>query len=117
MPKIMLAEDDPTMLSLLKTLMHLEGFDVVIPDDETDFLESVLAARPDALLMDVHLPQGSGLDFMKQMRADERFSDLRVVMASGMDLRDECLRAGANAFLLKPFMPDALITAIRAQLA
>lgn len=117
MPKIMLAEDDPTMLRLLNTLLGLEGFETVSLKPEEDVLDAVARELPDALLLDVHLPQGSGLDFLRQMRADSRFDGLVVLMASGMSLKDECLAAGANDFLLKPFMPDTLISAIRAMLS
>lgn len=113
MPKIMLAEDDLTMLRLLKTLMQLEGFESVGLDYNEDVLEAVHREAPDVLLLDVHLTQGNGLDFLRQMRADPRFDGLIVLMASGMSLKDECLAAGANEFLLKPFMPDTLISAIR----
>ncbi|PKN93390.1 MAG: hypothetical protein CVU44_10935 [Chloroflexi bacterium HGW-Chloroflexi-6] len=117
MPKIMLAEDDPTMLRLLKTLMELEGFDAVPLAMNENVLDAVHRESPDVLLLDVHLPQGNGLDFLRQIRADARFERLIVLMASGMSLKDECLAAGANAFLLKPFMPDMLIDSIRSMLA
>jgi DNA-binding response OmpR family regulator len=117
MPKIMLAEDDLTMLRLLKTLMQLEGFESVGLDDHENVLDAVYRESPDVLLLDVHLTQGNGLDFLRQMRADPRFDGLIVLMASGMSLKDECLAAGANEFLLKPFMPDTLINAIRSLLA
>ena len=117
MPKIMLAEDDLTMLRLLKTLMQLEGFESVGLDDHENVLDAVHRESPDVLLLDVHLTQGNGLDFLRQMRADPRFDGLIVLMASGMSLKDECLAAGANEFLLKPFMPDTLINDISSLLA
>lgn len=117
MPKIMLAEDDPTMLNLLKTLMRLEGFEVAALDQDENVLDAVLRENPDVLLLDVHLPQGNGLDFLRQMRAEPRLKELIVLMASGMSLKTECMQAGANAFLLKPFMPDTLISTIRSLLA
>jgi CheY-like chemotaxis protein len=113
MTKVMLAEDDPTMVSLLKTLLRLEGLDSVELSPDEDVLNAVARENPSVLMLDVHLAQGNGLDFLREMRADPRFSKLYVLMASGMDLRDECLAAGANAFLLKPFMPDVLISAIK----
>jgi len=116
MLKIMLAEDDTTMLGLLKTLMQMEGFQVATLDQDEDVLQAIEREAPDALLLDVHLAQGSGLDFLRQMRADARFKGLIVLMTSGMNLKEECLNAGANAFLLKPFMPDALIGTVHSLL-
>jgi CheY-like chemotaxis protein len=117
MPKIMLAEDDPTMLRLLNTLLNLEGFETASLKPEEDVLDAMARELPDALLLDVHLPQGNGLDFLRQIRADSRFDGLVVLMASGMSLKEECLAAGANDFLLKPFMPDTLISAIHSMLS
>jgi CheY-like chemotaxis protein len=109
MPKIMLAEDDLTMVTLLKTLLEMEGYQVVALGVDEDVFESVRRDRPDVLLMDVHLPKANGLDILDQMRANGETKDLPVVMASGLDLESECLHHGANAFLMKPYMPDALL--------
>lgn len=116
MPKILLAEDDATMISLLKTLLRLEGFDTIALQDDDNVLDVVRREAPDVMLLDMHLAQGNGLDFLRQMRADPVLTRVKVVMASGMNVHDECMALGANAFLLKPFMPDALIRAIREQL-
>lgn len=113
----MLAEDDAMMVSLLKTLLGLEGFQTVTLAETDDLLAALERETPDVLMLDVHLAQGNGLDFLRRLRADSRFQTLVVLMASGMDLREQCLAAGANIFLLKPFMPDDLIQAIRGQLA
>ena len=113
----MLAEDDLTMLGLLRTLLEIEGFEVATLSHTEDVLSAVEREAPDVLLMDVHLPQGSGMDFVRQIRNDARFQGLRILMASGMDLHYECIAAGANQFLLKPFMPDALIGGVRSLLA
>ena len=117
MKKIMLIEDDATMRGLLKTLLELEGFEVVnygeAPFDHPDPIASLKAANPEGIFLDVHLrtPGGeiNGIDLMKQIRAEASLKDLRAVMASGMDLKEQCLEAGANSFLLKPYMPDDLI--------
>ena len=52
---------------------------------------------------------------LRTIRSDNRISDMRVLMTSGMDLKDQCVEAGADGFLLKPYMPDDLIQLIRAQ--
>ena len=114
MPKVLLAEDDVTMVRLLTTLLRMEGFEVA---SLANFQEPVLRAldreKPDALILDVHLPNENGLDVLRAIRNDEYLKDTYVVMTSGMNLRIECLNDGANEFLLKPYMPDDLISALR----
>ena len=113
MPKVLLAEDDPTMLSLLQTLLKMEGFDVMALDTHADVPAAVQQEKPDILLMDVHLGQQSGMQILETIRKDSDLSGLRIVMTSGSNVQDECLSHGANAFLLKPFMPDDLLQLLR----
>jgi CheY-like chemotaxis protein len=116
MHKVMLAEDDLTMLSLLRTLLKLEGFETAALGDNEDVLEALHREMPDVLLLDVNLPQGNGVEFLHRIRQDKMLENTVIIMSSGMALEAECLAAGANVFLLKPYMPDTLISAIKDQL-
>jgi CheY-like chemotaxis protein len=109
----MLADDDYTMVSLLKTLLGMEGYQVATLLDKTgDILDNIRAEKPDILLIDVFLGDRNGLDLVKEIRATTDLKDTRIVMASGIDKTEECLAAGANAFLLKPYMPSDLFRAL-----
>ena len=113
MAKVMLAEDDPTMVSLLKTLLKMEGFDVVALSSDANVPDSVINEKPDVLFMDVHIGRQNGMDIVESIRKNPETSDLRVVMTSGLNVKEECMRRGANHFLLKPFMPDDLIKVLK----
>jgi len=115
MLKIMLIEDDRTMLSLLTILLQMENFDVCSPSDDRpeDILAAIREERPDMVLLDVNLRLGNGIDLLRIMRSDEELKNTRVIMSSGMDLSHECLQAGADGFLMKPYMPDELIKLIK----
>ena len=113
MPRIMLAEDDLTMVTLLKTLLSMEGYQVIALTIDDDIFEAVRNERPDVLLLDVHLPQVNGLDVLAQVRADDETRDLKIVMTSGLNLEEECTRSGADGFLLKPYMPDDLLAILK----
>lgn len=117
MPKIMLAEDDPTMVSLLKTLLRMEKFETVTLGEQENILEAIHRDRPDAILLDVHLAQGNGVDLLREIRSDPDSRNIYIIMQSGMNVAEESKAAGADAFLLKPYMPDALIEAIKTGLA
>jgi CheY-like chemotaxis protein len=115
MTKILLADDDYTMVSLLKTLLGMEGYQVVTLLDKTgEILDNIRKEKPDVLLMDIFLGDQNGLDVARKIRKTEGIMDLKIVMVSGIDKRSECLAAGANAFLLKPYMPEELFEIIRA---
>lgn len=112
MKKVMLIEDDPTMITLLGTLLEMEGYQVVKLQKFGSVVEDITREMPDAILMDVHLNDLDGLTFLRQIRETEAIKELVVIMSSGMDKQYESDQAGANAFLLKPYMPDELISKI-----
>jgi DNA-binding response OmpR family regulator len=115
MAKLMLIEDDATMRSLLKTLLEIEGYEVVscIETTRERILNSIKEYSPDMIILDVHLRDANGLDIVKDLREDVQTANLPVLMSSGMAMEDQCLQAGANIFLLKPYMPDELLQKLR----
>lgn len=113
MPKILIAEDDHTMISLLTTLLKMEGFEVVQLDVHADVPSAVEREKPDVLLMDVHLGEQNGMDIVSSIRQKDDSSQMNIVMTSGLNLKNECLERGANHFLLKPFMPDDLLKVLK----
>jgi DNA-binding response OmpR family regulator len=116
MPKVMLIEDDANMFSLLRMLLEFEGYEVV-QWDRGEKLEDVISVlkieKPDLVLLDVHLRHLNGFDVLGSMRKEPSLSDIRVLMASGMDMTYRSKQEGANGFILKPFMPDELIQKIQ----
>ena len=73
MAKVMLIEDDVSMVYLLKTLLNLEGFEVCPLTDLSNIIGSIHAERPDLLLMDVHLVGINGLDLLREIRTFDDF--------------------------------------------
>jgi DNA-binding response OmpR family regulator len=114
MHKILLVEDDPTMLGLLQTLLQMEGFQVSLANEDglEEIVSQVRREKPTLALIDVHLRHISGLEVLKRIRQDAELKDMGVLMSSGMDVGDKCLEAGADGFILKPYMPDELIKKI-----
>lgn len=112
-PKILLAEDDVTMVSLLKTLLKMEGFDVIALRADSDVPAAVRSENPDVILLDVHLGPQNGLDILDRICNSEDTRTTRVVMSSGSNVKEDCIRRGAFGFLLKPYMPDELITLLK----
>ncbi len=113
MAKVLLAEDDQTMVSLLKTLLGMEGYEVVALDVNSDVPAAVEQEKPDVLFMDVHMGKQNGLKIMQKIRNNPETAAVRVVMTSGLNVKDECMKSGADHFLLKPFMPDDLLKLLK----
>jgi CheY-like chemotaxis protein len=115
MTKIILVEDDLTMRSLLKMLLELEGYVVAECDKKTEneIITSIADEKPNVVLLDVHIHKINGIDVLKRIRSDPNSRELKVLMSSGMAMEEQCLKAGANGFLLKPYMPDDLLNKVR----
>ena len=114
MKKVLLADDDFTMVSLLKTLLNMEGYQVAtLLDKPGDIMDNIRTIKPDILLLDVYLGERNGLDLVHQIRQDPDLENIRIVMVSGIDKTEECLAAGADRFLLKPYMPNELFDVLR----
>ena len=114
MLKLLLIEDDPSMVSLLTTLLNLEGFIVKTPSTQNieGWLKSIQHETLQIVLLDVNLSAGNGLDLVRRIRSDPEIKHIRILMTSGLNLKQECLSAGADDFIQKPFMPDELINLI-----
>ena len=115
-PKVMVVDDDRTMVTLLRTLLELDGYQVVQPTNAASVLESIVAERPDLVLMDVFLRGHDGIDLVRGLRKLPELAQTPVVMTSGMDVSEQSLAAGANSFMLKPYDPEVLLQTIRSQL-
>jgi DNA-binding response OmpR family regulator len=113
MKRISLIEDDIIMNNLLTMLLKMEGFEAnSINPNSDNLLEKILTEDPDCILMDVHLKSANGIEITRVLKKEKNVRS-RIILSSGMDLKKECLEAGANDFLLKPYMPEDLITLLK----
>lgn len=104
----MIVDDDMTTVSLLKTLLELDGFEVKTVAQGGDVVNEAQVFQPDIFLMDYHLADMDSVDVLRELRAGGPFMNTPVIIASGLDVEDEVMAAGANRFLIKPFEPDDL---------
>jgi two-component system, OmpR family, response regulator len=113
----MIVDDDKLTVTLLTTLLELDDFEVTsVPDGANAYVQAG-NVMPAAFLVDYHLADGAGTEFVRKLRADSRFATTPVVMASGLDRSEEATEAGANHFLIKPFDPDDLVQLLKKLLA
>ena len=119
MPTILVVDDEPPILELVRYTLEDEQIRVLEASDGAQALEAALAARPDLILLDVQMPRLDGFEVCRRLRADPSFAGTRIVMltAAGQDAdRARGLAAGADEYLTKPFSPLALFTLVRSLL-
>ena len=103
--KILVIDDDPMTCKLLETVLQMENFQTVsahrIEDD--NILALIDAEKPQVVILDFHLGSRETIVYVEDIRADDKWRTLPILMTSGIDYREKCLEAGANDFMLKPF--------------
>jgi DNA-binding response OmpR family regulator len=119
-PAILVVEDDPVILDLLAVNFELEGYRVVRAVDGEDGYAQARRTRPAVVVTDVMMPKRSGLDLLRDLRADPDLASVPVILGSAKalasDVRDG-LAAGADDYVTKPFEPDDLLLRVEKLLA
>ncbi len=115
--RILVVEDDPAVQKALKRLFETEGFTVEVRSDGRSALESVQAAAPSAIVLDLRLPKLSGRDLCKEVKAQAPTLPI-VVLSAASDVSDKVLllELGADDYVTKPFSPRELLARVRAAL-
>ena len=108
MAHVMIVDDDRATVSLLTMLLEMDGFQVSQSPQPQTVLDIARAAAADAFIIDCHLGGYSGLDLVRDIRADADMATKLIIVTSGKDLSDEAMAIGADLFMLKPFSPNEL---------
>ena len=119
MAKLLTVEDETAIRELLAFICETDGHEVVKAASLAEAREALRRGGLDLILLDVMLPDGSGFDFLREVRTDAASASVPVVMitARGDEAdRVEGLDAGADDYVVKPFMPRELTARIRAVL-
>ena len=106
--KILLADDEEDIKTVIKLYLESKGYDVVTSYDGLDTLDKVKAEKPDLILLDIMMPVINGFEVCKQLKADENTSHIPIVMlsaASHADSVEQAIEAGAVDYIMKPFEP------------
>lgn len=113
MPRVMIVDDDRTTVTLLETLLTMDGFEVSLVGRGGDVLDRALQDNPDIFLIDYHLTDMEGPEVVTALRATPEFATAPIVIASGMNVEKAALNAGATMFMLKPLEPGSLATTLK----
>jgi two-component system response regulator MprA len=115
--RILVVDDDLAVCRSIDRALRLEGYEVVTVATGHDALEAVAQGSPDALVLDLQLPDLDGLQVCRRIR--EAGNDTPILMLTarhGIDDRVQGLDAGADDYLVKPFALEELLARLRALL-
>ena len=117
-PHILVIDDNEDLLFMLRAMLSLKGYKISVKDNIDDIESSVKALAPDVILMDMLLSGADGREVCKQLKSNPAFAGIPIIMISAHShAKEECLEAGANFFLDKPFEMDDLFETVSNALA
>jgi len=117
--RVLLVDDQALVRAGFRALLDVQA-DIEVVAEASDGAEAVRLAlehRPDVVLMDIRMPGTDGLTATREIIADDRLADVRIVILTTFDLDEhvfEAIRLGANGFLVKDTEPEELLRAVRA---
>ncbi|MDB4778264.1 response regulator [bacterium] len=110
--KILITEDDVCQMEILEFRFSQQGFQVIKAQTGQQAMELAAQHLPDAILMDVDLPDMSGMELCRKLTDADATADIPIVILSGstdQDIVRQARSAGSSFFLHKPFDPTALL--------
>ena len=116
MKSVLLIEDEPNIIEAIRFILEQDGWSVETHSDGADAVERAAAVNPDVLILDLMLPNKSGFDILRHLRALPDFANLPILMltAKGQAKDRETAEAGGvTTFMTKPFSNQELLAAIR----
>jgi two-component system, OmpR family, response regulator RegX3 len=115
-PSVLVVEDEPSLVESIRFALEIEGFQVLTAATGRAGVELARSASPSLVLLDVMLPESSGLDVCRQIRQG---SDVPIVMLTARDSEADKvagLELGADDYITKPFSMRELVARVRAQI-
>jgi FixJ family two-component response regulator len=114
---VAIVDDEEPVRKALKRLLRASGFEAESYACGKDFLEASHLHEPDCVLLDLHMPRMTGLQVLRALQAARRTLSIVIITAhDAPETREQCLAAGATAYLRKPLEEHELIDTITAAL-
>lgn len=113
---ILLVDDEPQTRDLLRLMLKRDGYEVYDAEDGFDALEKVKLHKPDAILLDVMMPELDGIEVCQRIRADEETAEIPIIMLSARTHTEAVeigIIAGATRYLAKPIGRQFLLKNVR----
>lgn len=110
--RVLVVEDDPQNLYLVKYLLERAGHEVMVAHDGEEGVEKALAERPDIILMDMLLPKLDGYEATRRIKSEESTRDTTVVALTAYSMkgdRNKVIEAGCEGYIPKPLDPSTFV--------
>jgi two-component system cell cycle response regulator len=114
--RILVVDDEPAIREYVTSLLSELGHEVLAAANGVEALRLARERQPHLILLDIMMPELSGIEVCRQLRADPRTRDMRIIVVSAVDAKralEESIIAGADDFLAKPIHALELMVRVR----
>lgn len=116
--RVAIVDDEPSVRQALARLLSASSFEIKTYGSAREFINSTLNELPECLLLDLHMPEFTGLDLLRYLkRKHEHIPTIVMTAFDDSDIRQRCAEFGAKAFLTKPLHGPTLIKSIHSATA
>lgn len=115
--KILIADDEPDILEILKYNLSNEGYEVVTAKDGDEAIEKARRTQPDLIVLDVMMPKKTGVEVCQVLRAQPAFKETLIIFLTAVNdegAQIKGLETGADDYISKPVSPRVLLSRINA---
>jgi len=112
MSKILIIDDSPTIVELLKTVLASDGHEVLTANDGVAGLNLAKENKPDLIVLDIMLPKMNGYEVCNLIKFDEKYKDIKILMLTakaGEESKNISLETGADEYMTKDLDPDKIL--------
>ena len=110
---ILVVEDSPTHLRMIKELLEGKGYDVITAVDGEEALEKAIREKPRLIVLDVILPKKNGFQVCRQLKTSPDTENVKIIMLTSKSLDSDRfwgLKQGADEYMTKPFEDEDLLS-------
>ena len=116
MTKILVVDDDKGATDLIEVILMSSGYEPIVVNDSSKAIEVADQVKPDMFLLDLMMPEPTGFQLYRMLRANANFRTTPIIIITALDNTDSggvAIGAGANGFLRKPFHVSDLTEKVR----
>lgn len=116
MKKILVVDDEPDIIDLVRNRLEQSGYDVITAHDGVQAMDRVEQDHPDLIVMDAKMPHKSGYEVCSTLKNDPNYENIPIIMLSAQVKyvsRKIAFLSGADAYVVKPYGPEALLQQIK----
>lgn len=114
--RILIVEDNDLNLKLFRDLLTAHGYETIETKEGLEAINLTRTERPDLILMDIQLPEISGLDVTRRLKAEEIIRDIPIIAVTAFAMKDDeekILSAGCQAYISKPISIVPFLNTVR----